>query len=276
MITGTFKQLDAWDSVAGPFIPGSGASSRETTTTGRRTACHRLLGRDFRWRWTACRPPVGTSTAQKRHHRATSFYAHLALCRAALIGASQTVWVLAPDKRDRRIERARTVAAYTQGQHEKYLKALVDWAPTPDAHTDAVLAHVQQRIVELTEKRTASNQKAALLTTVMIREAATEAFSADLAKEVVLAWQEASGAAHGLVWQLLGQQSTVQAGPANADGLAPFVATGSFDRIANPYMAAYHLADRGWNLMRREVLDGSATAATSDPLPGAQVAARRF
>ncbi len=193
-----------------------------------------------------------------------------------MIGASQTVWVLAPDKRDRRIERARTVAAYTQGQHEKYLKALVDWAPTPDAHTDAVLAHVQQRIVELTEKRTASNQKAALLTTVMIREAATEAFSADLAKEGVLAWQEASGAAHGLVWQLLGQQSTVQAGPANADGLAPFVATGSFDRIANPYMAAYHLADRGWNLMRREVLDGSATAATSDPLPGAQVAARRF
>jgi hypothetical protein len=48
-----------------------------------------------------------------------------------------------------------------------------------------------------------------------------------------------------------GQQSTVQAGPADANGLAHFQAAGSFDRIANPYMAAYHLTDHGWDLLRR-------------------------
>ncbi len=40
MITGTFKQLDAWDSVAGPFIPGSGSE---------------LKGDDYDW------PPYGVS-----------------------------------------------------------------------------------------------------------------------------------------------------------------------------------------------------------------------
>jgi hypothetical protein len=250
-IAGTFGQLDLWDSIGGPFIPGSGSE---------------LKGDDYDW------PPFGVSqvawaglqaaldnlqairwhlddekTSSPRHF----LYAHLASCRGALIGASQTAWVLAPDERVARVERARVVAAYTQGQHEKYLKGLVDWAPVPDANTDTVLAHVRQRIGELTAKRAADGQKAPLNTTDMIREASTEAFSSDLAKEVVLAWQEASGAAHGLVWQLVGQQSTVQTSTADADGLVQLQAAGSFDRIANPYMAAFHLADRGWDLLRR-------------------------
>jgi len=178
-------------------------------------------------------------------------YAHLALCRAALVGASQTVWVLAPDDRGSRIERARTVVAYTQSQHERYLEGLQDYAADPHAGTDAVLTHVQQRISEMSAKRASDGQKSGLNTTKMIRAAAEQVFPADVAVEAVLAWQEGSGAAHGLVWQILGQQSTVQAGPADVDGLAPFEAAGSFDRIANPYMAAYRLTDRGWHLLRR-------------------------
>lgn len=157
--------------------------------------------------------------------------------------------MLAPKTRSVRVKRARTVVAYTQCQHEKYLKGLQAWAAVPDPNTANVLARVRQRIKELEMKRAADNQKAELNTTEMIREAAASIFSPDQTKEVLLAWQEASGAAHGLVWQILGQPSTTQAGPADKSGLAPFRAVGSFDRIANPFMAAFHLSDRGWKLL---------------------------
>ncbi len=251
VVQGTFKKLDTWDSVHGPFIPGSGSE---------------LRGDDYDWplfgvsqvAWTGLQAAVdnfqamrwhldGRKTASPRHF----LYAHLTLCRAALVGASQAVWVLAPDDRDLRVQRARSVVAYTQHQHERYLKALQEWAKVPHPGTDAVLARVQQRIGEMDAKRASDGQKGTLHTTEMIRVAAEHVFPSTVAVEVVLAWQEGSGAAHGLVWPILGQPSTVQAGPADDNGLAAFEAAGSFDRIANLYMAAYHLTDRGWDLLRR-------------------------
>lgn len=252
MLRTTFDHLDTWEQIPGPFLPGSGSE---------------LRGDDYDWppcgvsqvAWAGLQVAVDNLQAIRFHLDAPKLdrprhflFAHLTLCRAALVGASQTVWVLAPDKRDTRVERARTVVAYTQTQHERYLKALKTYESEPHAGTDAVCraTHVQLRMRELNNKRMLEGQSGTLNTTHMIREAAQHVFGVDMAEEAVLAWQEGSGATHGLIWQVLGQQDTVQSGPADTEGLAPFQATGSFDRIANPYMAAYHLADHGWDLLR--------------------------
>lgn len=37
---------------------------------------------------------------------------------------------------------------------------------------------------------------------------------------------------------------------ADSDGIAEFGMAGGVDRIANPYMLAYHLTKHGWKLLR--------------------------
>lgn len=162
------------------------------------------------------------------------------------------MWVLSPDSSTERIKRARTVVTFLQDQHLMYLKGLQAWADAPDANTDAVAAHVATRIGELTAKRLADGQKSPLKATDMIRQAAEATWgSSSLAEELVLAWREGSGAAHALVWPLLGQQDTVQVSGPDAHGRASFVAGGSFGRIVQNYMAAYRMLDQGWTLLRQ-------------------------
>lgn len=255
VIRETFSQLDTWHAIKGPFLPGSGSE---------------LKGDDHDW------PPMPISqvawmgvTASLDHLLAVRWhldppkggtirlfaFAHFSLCRSALLGAAQAVWVLSPDSSAERIKRARTVVAYLQEQHLAYLKGLQDWAPTPDANTDAVAAHVATRIGELVSKRLADGQKGALKATEVIREAAEATWGVgDLSKEIVLAWRAGSGAAHALVWPLIGQQDTVQVSGPDVHGRAAFEAGGSFDRMASSYMAAYWMLDRAWELMRQRGL----------------------
>jgi len=255
VIRGTFSQLDIWRAIEGPFLPGSGSQLKaddddwppmpisQVAWMGMTASLDHLLA--IRWHLDA--PKGGTIRLFP--------FAHYSLCRSALLGAAQSVWVLAPDSSTERIKRARTVVAFLQEQHLVYLKGLQAWADAPDSSTDAVAAHVTTRSGELTAKRLADGQKSPLAATVMIREAAQAAWGAgSLAEELVLAWREGSGAAHALIWPLLGQQDTVQLSGPDAHGRASFVAGGSFARIAQNYMAAYRMLDHGWMLLRRRGL----------------------
>jgi hypothetical protein len=56
---------------------------------------------------------------------------HLTLCRSALIGAAQAVWVLAPPDPGTRIKRSRTVTAHIYHRHLQYLKGLQEAAIQP-------------------------------------------------------------------------------------------------------------------------------------------------
>ncbi|MGV0737522.1 hypothetical protein ABQF35_11150 [Mycobacterium syngnathidarum] len=176
--------------------------------------------------------------------------AHLTLCRSALVGAAQCVWVLGPDDRETRLARSRTVTAEIYKRHLQYLRGLQERATTPHIGTDTVAGHIAQRLDDLKAKRDADGQRAELDTTNMIRQASEIAFGrADLVEEAVLAWRSTSGAAHGLPWPLFGTAGTVMTKLAGDDGLAEFQTGGSLARIANAYLAAYYLGEHGWKLL---------------------------
>lgn len=178
-------------------------------------------------------------------------FSHLTLCRSALLGATQAVWVLAPDDRRERLKRSRTVAAYAQRKHLQYLRGLQSIAPQPDQNTDTVAALVDNRVNQLHQKRQAAGERSELNNTDMIQQAVTAVFDAAHAAEAVVVWQSGSGAAHGFVWPMLGTADTVQSSAADQDGIAEFQVGGSLSRMSNAYFAAFHTADRGWKLLRR-------------------------
>ena len=193
--------------------------------------------------------------AIRRHINAgfTFPMAHLTMCRSALIGAAQTVWVLASEDRPIRLLRYRTVTAYLYKHHLQYLNGLQDRSAAPHLGTDLVAAgSIKERKEQLAEKRKADKQRSALETTEMIRQAAEGAFPdqpelADEASSPGGAVQVPPTAFRGRYSGLAG---TIQTKLAGSDGLGEFQAGGSLARMANVYMAAFHLADRGWNLLR--------------------------
>lgn len=175
---------------------------------------------------------------------------HLTLCRSALIGSSQTVWVLGSKERPTRQRRTRVVNTALYKKHLQYLRGLQESAEKPHIGTDLVTEHVQQRLNELLAKRAADHQNEDLNYTEMVREAARTAFTQPaLVQEVVSAWQSGSGTAHGLPWPLLGTPGTVQTKLADEGGMGQFRAGGSYGRIANAYMSAYYLAEQGWQML---------------------------
>jgi hypothetical protein len=179
-------------------------------------------------------------------------YAHLTLARAGLLGAAQAVWVLVPDDPLTRQRRARCVAAEMYVQHGNFLTVLNDLAQGRHEGTADVLDFVRQRTGEMDSRRSAAGERARLQATHMITGASAAAFPGhELAAEMEVIWRRTSGAAHGFAWSLMGESDTVQTGPEDEHGRAVFEAAGGINRIANSYMAAYHLATRGWELLDR-------------------------
>lgn len=191
--------------------------------------------------------------AVRAHIEARQLFAfsHLTLCRSALLGAAQAVWVLVPDDRRERLKRSRTVAAYAQKKHLQYLQGLQGIASQPHGNTDTVAAVVDSRVNQLDQKRDAAGERLELNNTDMIRQAVDAVFDAAHAAEAVVVWQSGSGAAHGFVWPMLGTADTVQSSSADQSGIAEFQVRGSLSRMSNAYFAAFHTADRGWKLLRR-------------------------
>ncbi|MCV7109939.1 hypothetical protein [Mycolicibacterium setense] len=204
--------------------------------------------------WMGLTTATDHLVAIQRHIEARQLFslAHLTLCRSALIGAAQAAWVLSPTERADRVKRARTVALYLHGKHHQYLRGLQESVESPHEGTDLVAAHVDNRRSQLAAKRAADGEVIQLNTTEMIRSAAAAVFNDEiLTRETVLAWQAGSGTAHGLVWPLFGTTAMAQSASADADGVAEFQAGGSLSLIANPYLAAFHIAQRAWALLEQ-------------------------
>lgn len=249
VVRGTFATLDQWKRIQGPATPVPGSE---------------LAMDDEDWppfgvsqvAWSGFTVAVEHLQAIRAHidvqepNRPNLFaFAHQTLARTALIGAATAVWVLAPDDHAKRIERARCVVTYQQDEHHKYLRALQGLAS--DAGTDAVADHVAMRRRELAAKRMADGETAKYETTRIIREAALVAFGTQpLADEVVAGWRSGSGAAHGLLFPLLGRSPMAQ-GPSDGRGRATFTIGGSFELFSNAYMSAFHIARHGWSLLAR-------------------------
>jgi hypothetical protein len=180
-------------------------------------------------------------------------FAQLTLCRSALVGASQAVWVLAPDDPLVRVRRARTVAAYVYEHRLKYLFELRGLYPEPDEGIEFQVSKDEQRREQLQVKRTADGQtkKDKLFTGAMIEDAVSEAFSRDsLTKNAILSWQSGSGAAHGQVWPNFNTSAMKLSGP-SGNTLTSFAVGGKLSTFSNHYCAAFETAKRGWELLER-------------------------
>ncbi|OZC62008.1 hypothetical protein CH306_17565 [Rhodococcus sp. 15-725-2-2b] len=193
-------------------------------------------------------------------------YAHLSLCRPALVAASLAVWLLNPAERQERIERHRISIADELRNHARYLSELTHLDPSHE-NTAAVLAHVRLRLSEINTKLGVTSKKSwdklRVSTTDQIGVAAdalaeslvASKRSADdprqLANEIKLSWQATSGAAHGLTWQINGTPSIEQAGEADEYGRALFTAGGSFGQLANHYCSAIEMARLSWDLLKQ-------------------------
>lgn len=246
-VRATFPDLDGWhETLSKPYVPQVGSE---------------LARDDTDW------PPVrlsqvaimGLGSARDHLHavrvlieaRELFPFAQSTLIRAALVGAAQAVWVLAPGDSVERLSRGRCIAVHMYAEHGKYVDLLRGLAPEPHEPTETVAAVIRQRRSELADLRDGDGQRAVLNTTAMVEEAALAAFGAEaLAKEVLSIWRLTSGATHGFGWSLLGQAGTGQMGPPDSDGLAAFGAGGDIRRIATNYLAAYHLARHGWKLLQ--------------------------
>lgn len=181
----------------------------------------------------------------------------LTLVRAAIVGAAQAVWVLAPDDRDGRIERGRTAAVEWYRQHLLHTKALQPLPSTQAADAAELVRFLTERLQELQAKRKADRQGARYEATTMIRQAALETYrqpgvrgnAESYADEAVAEWRRTSGVAHGLSWaQLSGaSREATDAG----SGMAWFGVSANINDSLNPFLLASHLLRFGSKLLTR-------------------------
>lgn len=174
---------------------------------------------------------------------------HFTVLRGALVGASQAVWILAPEDRDERRERGLTVLTEMYEQMGKYYRFLEGTQLQAD---DRERLHDQQLWlgrrtagVELVRKT-----KASLNLTDVIGAAADHVFPDTTSREAVRRmWREMSADAHVLGWSLLQRATFSQ--PDRRTGVGEGTVPGSPEHVAEAFLASYRLLKRGWSLFDR-------------------------
>jgi hypothetical protein len=174
---------------------------------------------------------------------------HFTVLRGAMVGASQAVWILAPDDRAQRRERALTVLTEMYTQMDKYYRFL-NGAQLDDndrATLDDQRSWLSQRQTGVTVVRTS---KASLNLTDVIGAASDHAFANTASRQAVRRlWREMSADAHVLGWSLF-QRSTFGP-PDRRTGIGEGRAPGSPEHVAEPFLASYQLLRYGWSLFDR-------------------------
>ncbi|MEV0948999.1 hypothetical protein [Promicromonospora sp. NPDC050249] len=174
---------------------------------------------------------------------------HFTVLRGALVGASQAVWVLAPEDRGQRCERALTVLAEMYAQMDKYygLLATTQLDATDRASLDDQRSWLSERQAGVAAIRTG---RASLILTDLIGAASDHAFANRASREAVRRlWREMSADAHVLGWSLFQRSSFGP--PDRRTGIGEGHASGSLEHVAEPFLASYRLLRCGWSLFDR-------------------------
>ncbi|MFF2088626.1 hypothetical protein ACFVVM_32985 [Nocardia sp. NPDC058176] len=257
MIRSTFPTLDLWQTAGGTaFRPESGSQ---------------LRGDDLDWPYAPLSAVAHQGLAVAVTHL-QAIRVHLepesgpgqlfplpqaTLCRTALVGAAQAVWLLVSDDQEVRLCRHRMLITDMHHNHRQYLTDLQTYAGgEPHEGTEIVAAHLDTRIQEMKAKRAAAKETALFRNTKMIRQAAREVFAgradaAQLEQAAVLVWRSGSGAAHGFFWPTFGGPGMTQTAEPDANGVAEFAVGGSLGELAEPYLAAFAMCEQGWKLLRQ-------------------------
>ena len=174
---------------------------------------------------------------------------HFTVLRGALVGASQAVWILAPEDRDVRRERGLTVLTEMYAQMDKYYGFL----DSTQLNT-ADRASLKDQQVWLSERRddvaSIRSTKATLNVTAVIGVAADHVFADTTSRDAVRGmWREMSADAHVLGWSLFQRTSF---GPADRrTGVGEGTAPGNLEHVAESFLASYRLLRSGWSLFDR-------------------------
>ncbi|MCC2309313.1 hypothetical protein [Cellulomonas chengniuliangii] len=174
---------------------------------------------------------------------------HFTVLRGALVGASQAVWILGPEDRGLRRERALTVLTEMYAQMGKYYGFLAD---TRLDGTDRASLDDQRSWLSVRQNGVAAIRtgKASLNLTDVIGAASDHAFANAASREAVRRlWREMSADAHVLGWSLF--QRTSFGPPDRRTGIGEGRAPGSPEHVAEPFLASYRLLRCGWSLFDR-------------------------
>ena len=174
---------------------------------------------------------------------------HFTVLRGALVGASQAVWILGSEDRDQRCERALTVLAEIYTQMDKYYKFL-DSTQLDGSDRESLedqRSWLSKRRAGVAETRTSN---ASLILTDVIGAASDYAFADSAHREAVRRlWREMSADAHVLGWSLF--QRSIFEPPDRRTCIGEGRALGSFEHVAEPFLASYRVLKAGWSLLDR-------------------------
>ena len=174
---------------------------------------------------------------------------HFTVLRGALVGASQAVWILGPEDRGQRRERALSVLAEMYTQMGKYYGFLAGTHLDQDdqGSLDDQRTWLSARQASVAAVRTG---KASLNLTEVIGAASDHAFADGPRQEGARRlWREMSADAHVLGWSLFQRSNfgTADRRTGVGEGQAP----GSPGHVAEPFVASYQLLKCGWSLFDR-------------------------
>lgn len=248
-IESTFPTLDRWQQVL--------------STGARLSPASELAADDSDWPWAPASQMAWAGLASARDHlhavrvhiEALEMFptAQSTLVRGALVGASQCVWILESDDPAVRRRRAQELALETYKRHLEYVdQAIQSSAAGLTAKAPLVRERLTERRQQLTEKLSAAGKPNRFTVTPIIELAAEATFGDPaLTIEAVLEWRSTSGAAHGLVWPLLGRPDTAVVTGPDEHGMATHEAGGGLHRIGNGYLCAYWMTVKGWRLWQQ-------------------------
>ncbi|MDI9891706.1 hypothetical protein [Microbacterium sp. IEGM 1404] len=180
--------------------------------------------------------------------RAKQLYpsSHFTVLRGALVGASQAVWVLAPDERGTRRDRGLTVIAEMYAQMDKYYKFLetTDLKANDQTQLREQQLWLAERSAQVAARKTT---RATLNLTDVIGSAVDTTFRDRGSREALRGlWREMSADAHVLGWSMF--QRAVFGPVDRRTGLGEAKAGGEPELVAEPFLGSYRLLKRGWSL----------------------------
>lgn len=179
---------------------------------------------------------------------------HFTVIRGGLVGASQALWILGPDDRTERQQRALRVI---DEWYRRAMQHATEYLPLVDDLADRLemqrgMTHMRRRRDEARKlwlKTSTLSDKQTLELTDVIVWSASEVLNDPLRAALVKPlWQQLSGDAHALGWAVITRSSLVER---QAGGMAVFAAGGDLRRVSQAFLLSYKILKTGWSLFDR-------------------------
>ncbi len=176
------------------------------------------------------------------------------LARAALVGAAQTVWILAPVEHPERLRRSLSVAREDYHWHIRFGEYVLSKdnvaEPTPMAPEQLDRLRLRHQQVSAMLDNLGGAIKINISDTLL--PAALEATSSDpeFRAQVMMRWRSMSASAHSLLWEQFGHTGT-SIHDTDSDGIGLVVVGGDVARLAMDYFSAFQVASTGWRLLAK-------------------------